>query len=120
MASGFKHFCGGRVPCFAHPSERRLAEILDAAGLPWDYEPHEFTLERDGRGRVTRAFRPDFFLPLADMYIELTTRRPRDVAPKRRKVREAEARHGVLIVLCERSRFESLCRRYPGTEPAAA
>ena len=49
---------------FAHPSERALADLFDRHGIRWRYEPHVFELERDGDGRTTEAFCPDFFLPI--------------------------------------------------------
>ena len=103
-----------------------MAEILDAAGLAWDYEPHTFPLEHDRLGRVTRAFTPDFFLPEAQLYIELTTQPPKHLTRKRRKVRETQRRFGAVVVLHERLRFEQLCARYlrqgeePSTTPTAS
>jgi hypothetical protein len=31
---------------FAHPSEEAYARLLDKHGIPWEYEPHTFLLER--------------------------------------------------------------------------
>ena len=38
----FKHFRGEEAPRFAHPSELELAQLLEANGIPWLYEPHTF------------------------------------------------------------------------------
>jgi bifunctional protein TilS/HprT len=100
------------VARFAHPSELELAHLLDESGLPWIYEPHTFVLERGPAGNVVEAFRPDFFLPGANVYLELTTQRRCLGARKRRKVRKVQERHGIVIVLHERHHFEQLCRRY--------
>src|SRR5690348_18001235 len=40
----FRNFRGHEPPRFAHESERELAELLDGAGLPWEYEPRTFPL----------------------------------------------------------------------------
>lgn len=72
---------------FAHESERRLAELFDTAGLLWQYEPVEFVLEWGEDGRPASAFRPDFYLPERDLFIELTTLRQQLVTRKNRKIR---------------------------------
>jgi hypothetical protein len=108
----YEHFRGRRRPAFAHPSERELAELLDANAIPWVYEPHTFTLERDGDGSVLEAFTPDFFLPDADLYVELTTQDPKLGRRKRRKIRKVQERHGIVVTLHERKDFERLRRIY--------
>ena len=35
---------------FAHESERQFADLLDAYGIRWDYEPTTFVLEVDAEG----------------------------------------------------------------------
>jgi hypothetical protein len=72
---------------FAHESERQFARLLDFYGVAWEYEPTEFILERDGDGRPVQAFRPDFYLPVHDVYIEITTMHQRLVTKKNRKSR---------------------------------
>ncbi len=72
---------------FAHPSERKLAELLDFYGVRWEYEPVEFVLAWDDHGRPASAFRPDFYLPDQDCYLELTTLRQELVTRKNRKLR---------------------------------
>ena len=64
------------VQDFAHPY-----------GIVWEYEPRTFPLEWDEEGNVTEAFSPDFYLPNQDLYIELTTLRPKLTTIKNRKVR---------------------------------
>jgi hypothetical protein len=77
----------GRVR-FAHPSERIFAGLLDLAGERWEYEPVEFPLEWDAYGSPISGFRPDFYLPLRGVFIELTTADQRLVTRKNRKVRK--------------------------------
>lgn len=74
-------------PQFSHPAEEAFATILDFYGIQWDYEPRTFPLEWDDQGSVTLAFSPDFFLPEQDLYIELTTLRPKLSTKKNRKMR---------------------------------
>ena len=93
---------------FAHPSEGELARLLDESGIPWLYEPHTFVLERDSDGVVLEAFTPDFFLPGANLYVELTTQRRCLGSKKRRKVRKVQERHGIMVVLHELRHFERL------------
>jgi hypothetical protein len=81
----------GRRVRFAHDSERRFANILDFYGVAWEYEPVEFVLERGDDGRVTVAFRPDFWLPAPGIFVELTTLDQRLVTKKNRKIRQMAA-----------------------------
>lgn len=74
-------------PEFAHPIEAAFAKILDFYGIAWEYEPRSFPLAWDDDGTVTEAFTPDFFLPQQDLYIELTTLRPRLANFKNRRIR---------------------------------
>jgi hypothetical protein len=72
---------------FAHPSERLFATLLDLSGERWEYEPVEFPLEWDALGSPVSGFRPDFYLPVRGVFIELTTADQRLVTRKNRKVR---------------------------------
>lgn len=83
----------GRRVAFAHDSERRLAELLDQAGLAWEYEPVEFILDWDADGRPCSGFRPDFYLPERNLFIELTTLRQQLVTRKNRKLRRLRQLH---------------------------
>lgn len=74
-------------PVFVHPAEEAFAKILDFYGLEWEYEPRTFPLEWDAQNNITLAFTPDFFLPQQDLYIELTTLRPKLSTLKNRKMR---------------------------------
>jgi hypothetical protein len=72
---------------FAHNSERQFARLLDFYRVEWEYEPTAFPIEWDAAGRSTRHFRPDFYLPGWQLYIEITTLNQRLVTKKNRKVR---------------------------------
>ncbi|MGI8586085.1 MAG: hypothetical protein ACR2M0_00120 [Chloroflexia bacterium] len=71
---------------FAHSVEAEFARLLDFYGVPWLYEPDEFPLEWDG-DRIVKQFRPDFYLPEYDLYIELTVMKQSLVRRKNRKLR---------------------------------
>jgi len=77
-------------PNFVQESEAIFASILDYYGIRWEYEPRTFPLAWDERGNVTEAFTPDFYLPEQDLYVELTTLRPRLTTFKHRKVRRIQ------------------------------
>ncbi len=99
-------------PDFAHPVERELARIFDALGIPWEYEPTTFVLERDPEGRVTSAFTPDFYLPEQDLYIEVTVMRQSLVTRKNRKLRELKRLYpDIKIKLFYRRDIERLAQR---------
>jgi len=72
---------------FAHPSEKAFAQLLDFYGVEWEYEPHEFAIAWDEDGNPTKFFRPDFYLPESDQYIEITTMEQDYVTKKNRKAR---------------------------------
>ena len=78
---------------FAHNSERQFAKLLDFYGIVWEYEPRTFTLERDRDGRPVQAFTPDFYLPVYDLYIEITTLNQKLVTKKNRKARRLVEKH---------------------------
>ncbi|MCB8924957.1 MAG: hypothetical protein H6652_04960 [Ardenticatenaceae bacterium] len=75
-------------PQFAHEIEAEFAQILDYYGIEWQYEPRTFPLEWDDEGNVITAFSPDFYLPGQDLYVELTTLRPKLIRHKNRKLRQ--------------------------------
>ncbi len=47
----------------------------------------EFVLAWDAEGRELLGFRPDFYLPALNVFVELTTLRQRLVTRKNRKIR---------------------------------
>lgn len=75
-------------PQFSHQIEEEFARILDYYGIEWQYEPRTFPLVWDEAGNVTTAFSPDFYLPGQDLYVELTTLRPKLIRHKNRKIHQ--------------------------------
>jgi hypoxanthine phosphoribosyltransferase len=98
-------------PGFAHPVERELARIFDEVGIPWEYEPTTFILERAEDGTVLEAFTPDFYLPEQDMYVECTTMRQKLTTRKNRKLRKLREQ-GILVTVLYRRDFERLRARH--------
>jgi hypoxanthine phosphoribosyltransferase len=88
----FQAFRGEEQPRFANRAELECAKVLDFYGVPWDYEPRTFVLERDEDGRVTEAFTPDFYLPDQDLYLEVTVMKQSLVTKKNRKLRKLRER----------------------------
>jgi hypothetical protein len=102
-----------RRPQFAHPAEEVFAKILDFYGLEWQYEPRTFPLEWDGQGQVVEAFAPDFYLPEQDLYIELTTLRPKLANFKNRRIRRMQELYPeVQIKLIKRREMRELMVKY--------
>lgn len=98
---------------FAHPLEEEFARILDYYGVAWQYEPHTFPLARLEDGRVAEAFTPDFYLPAEDLYVELTTMRPKLIRLKNRKIRRLQALYPeVRIKLFNRKDLRNLMITY--------
>jgi hypoxanthine phosphoribosyltransferase len=103
----------GQHPKFAHSAEEAFARILDYYGIEWEYEPRTFPLEWDERGRVKVAFTPDFYLPQQDLYIELTTLRPRLSTRKNRKLRRMKELYpDVNLQLFKRGKMRDLMTKY--------
>lgn len=78
---------------FAHNSERQFALLLDFFDVPWEYEPHTFPIEFNEAGEPVKSFSPDFYLPLEDRYVEVTTLNQKLVTKKNRKVRLLKKHH---------------------------
>lgn len=108
-------------PEFVHAIEAEFARILDYYGIPWEYEPKTFVLERDEAGNVKEAFSPDFYLPNEDLFVELTTMRPKLITKKNRKIRRLQELYPeVNIKLFKRSDLRDLMIKYGLDEQAAA
>jgi hypothetical protein len=109
----FQAYCGTEPPRFQNEAELEYAKILDWHGIPWQYEPTTFVLERDADGRVTEAFSPDFYLPEQDLYLEVTVMKQSLVTRKNRKLRKLRALYpDVKIKLFYERDFERLAARY--------
>lgn len=105
---------------FSHSIEAEFARILDYYGVPWEYEPRMFPLEWDDNGNVTVAFTPDFYLPDQDLFVELTTMRPKLVTKKNRKLRRMnELYPEINIQLWKRNDLRSLMLRFGIDDEAA-
>jgi hypothetical protein len=90
------------IAVFATETERAFALLLDALGLEWEYEPREFEFP-NGDGKC--GFRPDFYIPKLDLYVELTLQKI--VTKKNRKMRlMGEHYPDVNIVLLGRKQLE--------------
>lgn len=101
------------TPHFVHPIEAEFARLLDYYGLEWEYEPHTFNLVWDEQGNVIEAFSPDFYLPRQNLYIELTTMRPKLITKKNRKIRRLlELYPDVNIKLFKRSDLRQMMIKY--------
>lgn len=110
-APHFQAYLGDEPPRFVNEAELECAKILDYYGVPWQYEPCTFVLERDDEGRVVEAFTPDFYLPEQDMYVEVTTMRQKLTTRKNRKLRKLREQ-GVLVTVLYRRDFERLRERH--------
>ena len=101
------------APGFAHPAEVEFAQLLDFYGIPWLYEPRTFVLREDRQGLPIVAFTPDFYLPEQDLYVEITTIKPKQVRRKNRKIRWLQEHYPeVNIKLYKRSDFRQLMAKY--------
>jgi hypoxanthine phosphoribosyltransferase len=109
----FQAFCGATAPSFANRAELECAKVLDYYGVPWDYEPTTFVLESDENGRVVEAFKPDFYLPEQELYVEVTVMKQSLVTRKNRKLRKLrELYPDVRIKLFYKRDIERLAQRY--------
>ena len=109
----FQAYRGGELPEFKNAAERECACVLDWYGVPWEYEPRTFVLERDEDGRVVEAFTPDFYLPDEDLYLEITTMRQPLVTRKNRKVKQLRRLYpDVNVKIFYRRDIERLARRF--------
>lgn len=105
---------------FAHPTEEIFARILDFYGIHWEYEPRSFPLEWDKNGEIIEAFTPDFYLSDQDLYVELTTLRPKLSTHKNRKLRRmSELYPDVNVKLFKRREMRKLMVKYGLEEEAS-
>jgi hypothetical protein len=104
---------------FAHNSERQFAKLLDFYGITWEYEPTEFTLAFDRAGKPVQAFRPDFYLPAYQLYIEITTLNQKLVTKKNAKVRRLREQYpDVNIKIFYQRDYLNLLVKYGLEEPS--
>jgi len=110
-----------KSPQFIHPIEEEFARILDYYGLKWEYEPRTFPLAWDDDGLVTEAFSPDFYIIEQDLYVELTTVRPKLITKKNRKIRRLKELYPEInIKLFKRSDLRAMMIKFGIDEQAAS
>jgi hypoxanthine phosphoribosyltransferase len=81
--------------------------------VAWQYEPRTFPLRYTDDGRIAEAFAPDFYLPVLDLYIELTTLKQGLVTDKHRKLRQLREQYpDVQIKLLHKKDYLSLISKY--------
>jgi hypothetical protein len=109
----FQAYLGKEPPRFANEAELECAKLLDFYGVPWEYEPRTFVLERDEEGRVLEAFTPDFYLPEQDLFVEITVMKQSLVTRKNRKLRKLRQLYpDVRVKLFYKRDVERLAQRY--------
>ena len=109
----FQAYRGTAPPRFASQAELECAKVLDYYGVPWEYEPTTFVLEEDENGRIVEAFKPDFYLPEQDLYVEVTVMKQSLVTRKNRKLRKLRERYpDVRVKLFYKRDIERLAERY--------
>ncbi len=98
---------------FMHPSEEEFARMLDFYRINWEYEPKTFMLEWDSEGNVVEAFSPDFYLVDQDLYVELTTQKPKQAWRKSRKIRRMKELYpDIQVRLIDKKGFESMLKKH--------
>ena len=113
QSPAFRAYTGTTPPRFVNEVELECAKMLDFYGVPWEYEPRTFVLERDDDGRVTSAFTPDFYLPEQDLFLEITVMNQRLVTRKNRKLRKLRQQYPeIKIKLFYERDFDRIASRY--------
>lgn len=103
---------------FAHPSEEEFARLLDYYNIEWIYEPRSFPLEKRNQP-ASEMFTPDFYLPVLDLYVELTTMKQSLVTQKNRKLRRLKELYPeIKITLLYKNDYDRLLAKY-GVGPLA-
>lgn len=98
---------------FVHKSEKDFAEILNMYNIKWKYEPTEFPLEWDAEGNIVLGFKPDFYLPDFDTYIELTTMKQKYVTEKNKKVKLLKELYpDISVNIVYKKDYHKLLRRF--------
>jgi hypoxanthine phosphoribosyltransferase len=109
----FQAYCGREKPRFQNDVELECAKLLDYYRVPWDYEPRTFVLEEAEDGTIVEAFKPDFYLPEQDLYLEVTVMKQSLVTRKNRKLRKLrELYPDVKVKLFYKRDIQRLAERY--------
>jgi hypothetical protein len=108
-----------KPPVFVHPIEAAFARILDFYGILWQYEPRTFALKWNDDGQVVEAFSPDFYLPEQELFVELTTLRPKLTVKKNRKLKRLQELYpDIKIKLFKRRELRNMMIRFGMAEEA--
>jgi len=83
---------------FAHPSERRSLACWIFYRRPLEYEPRSFPLEWNAEGSPTHSFTPDFYLPDYDLFLEITTIKPRSSPQEQQNPQTSRTLPGTLNI----------------------
>src|SRR4026208_2287247 len=109
----FQAYCGSGTPRFQNDVEVECAKLLDYYRVPWEYGPRTSILEQAEDGTVIEAFRPDFYLPEQDLYLEVTVMKQSLVTRKNRKLRKLRKLYPeIRITLFYERAFERVASRY--------
>ena len=109
----FQAYCGSEKPRFQNDVEIECAKLLDYYRVPWDYETRTFVLEQAEDGTIVEAFKPDFYLPEQDLYLEVTVMKQSLVTRKNRKLRKLrELYPDVKVKLFYKRDIQRLAERY--------
>jgi len=101
------HSDQGRAGSCPQPgSESFIAELLDEVGIAHEYEPTLFALTLTGRGK--QGFKPDFYLPEYNIYLEVTEGNDIKEAFKRTKIHNVQRVHSVRVLLVGRDMIRDL------------
>jgi hypothetical protein len=89
-------------------AEANYARWLTWHSMVWEYEPRVFRFPGVRSGR-NMAYRPDFYLPLEDRYVEVKGYLDRDSQVKLRRM----AKHfpQIVVTLVQGDFFRSICRQ---------
>lgn len=107
----FRFYRGSEPPRFANRIELEWAKFFDFYELPWDYEPTVFVFGLSDQGGYF-GFRPDFYLPEQDLYVEITVGKSVTLSRKNKKIRKLRQMYpDVKLKVFRRSDFVALAAR---------
>lgn len=102
---------------FAHISEYNFSVLLTLYGIKWIYEPTLFPLKWGSDGGVKMMFRPDFYLPELDLYVEITTMNQKLVTKKNKKIKLATKLYPSLnFKIIYDVQYQDLINKYKGND----
>ncbi|HHX36994.1 MAG TPA: cytidylate kinase-like family protein [Clostridiaceae bacterium] len=105
------------IPEMKNQSEIEFARLLNRYQIDWRYEPKSFPVEWDEEGNLITAFRPDFYLPKYDLYLELTTMDQRYVNRKNRKAKMAKEQYGIDVKIVYQRDYRSVMEHIQFDQP---